>query len=255
LFFHPAIAAPQAGAGRRGRGSRADQSGRIWYGCPVRWDLIIFDCDGVLVDSEPIANRVLSEQLAVVGLALPVAEVMRRFVGRTKAGCLELAAEMLRRPLPGSFAADWDEALFAALRSEVRPVEGMAALLAELRVPFCVATNSSPERLRIALDASGLAEFFEGRMFSAAAVPRPKPAPDLFLHAAITLGAAPERCAVIEDTPTGVQAARAAGMAAFGFAGLPHASAAALEANGATVFRTMNELAALLRDGDAAGRI
>lgn len=212
----------------------------------MRWDLIIFDCDGVLVDSEPIANRILCQQLARAGLALPEAEVMRRFVGRTKAGCLALAEEMLGRPLPRSFAADWDAALFAALRNEVRPVEGMAALLAEIRIPFCVATNSSPERLRIALDASGLAGFFEGRMFSAAAVPRPKPAPDLFLHAAITLGAAPGRCAVIEDTPTGVQAARAAGMTAFGFAGLPHASPTALEANGATVFRTMNELASLL---------
>ena len=220
------------------------------------FDLVIFDCDGVLVDSEPLANRVFAEQLARAGLVLPVGEVMKRFVGRTKAGCIELAQQMLGRSLPPQFGEDWDKALFKALRSELKPVEGILALLAELDLPFCVATNSSVERLQIALETTGLADYFEGRAFSAASVPRPKPAPDLFLHAARSLHAQPARCAVIEDTPTGVRAARAAGMAAFGFAGAPHSDAASLAAEGATVFHTMNHLAALLRHGrDGAERI
>ncbi len=213
----------------------------------MRRDLVIFDCDGVLVDSEPLANRVFAAQLARAGLEMSVAEVMRRFVGRTMAGCMALATEILGRPLPADFGERWDADLFAALCAELRPVEGMAALLAELDIPFCVATNSSPERLAIALETTGLAAFFEGRAFSASAVPRPKPAPDLFLHAARTMGAAPSRCVVVEDTPTGVRAARAAGMSAFGFAGAPHTDALALEAEGAIVVRTMNELATALR--------
>jgi HAD superfamily hydrolase (TIGR01509 family) len=211
-----------------------------------RWDLVIFDCDGVLVDSEPLANRVFADQLAKAGLAMPVEEVMRRFVGKTKAGCIELAQEILGRDLPASFGADWDEALFAALRAELKPVEGIAALLAELELPFCVATNSSRERLHLALETTGLAPFFEGRAFSAAEVARPKPAPDLFLHAARTLGAAPSRCVVIEDTPTGARSARAAGMAVLGFAAAPHADADGLRKEGATIVRTVNEIAMVI---------
>lgn len=211
-----------------------------------RWDLVIFDCDGVLVDSEPIANRVLAALLAREGLRLSASEVMRRFVGRTKAGCIELAEEMLGRPLPSSFGVDWDAALFAALKSELKPVDGILALLAELDLPSCVATNSSAERLRVALETTGLSEYFAGRAFSAASVARPKPAPDLFLHAARMLGAEPSRCAVIEDTPTGVRAARAAGMSVFGFAAGAHADAGALATEGAVVCRTANELAANL---------
>ena len=211
-----------------------------------RWDLVIFDCDGVLVDSEPIANRVFAAQLAAAGLRMPVEEVMRRFMGRTRAGCIRHAEEILGRPLPPSFGDDWDRVLYQTLRSELKAVEGIVALLAELDVPCCVATNSSVERLGIALQTTGLARYFEGRAFSAASVARPKPAPDLFVHAARTLGAAPSRCAVVEDTPTGVKAARAAGMTAFGFAAAPHADAAALAAQGARVCRTVNELAACL---------
>jgi HAD superfamily hydrolase (TIGR01509 family) len=216
---------------------------------PTPCELVIFDCDGVLVDSEPIANRVLAALLAREGLHLPEDEVMRRFVGRTKAGCIALAEEMLGRKLPASFGAAWDEALFATLRAELKPVEGIAALLAEMRLPYCVATNSSPERLHLALETTGLAPFFEGRAFSAVEVARPKPAPDLFLHAAQAMGAAPSRCVVVEDTPTGARAACAAGMAVLGFAAAPHADAAGLRKEGATLVHTVNEIAMRLRAG------
>ncbi len=175
------------------------------------YELVIFDCDGVLIDSEPIANRVLVEQLDAIGLRMSADEVMDKFVGRTRDGCLSLASELLGRNLPGGFAASWDVALFEAPEHEVKAIDGVAELLQQLDVPYCVASNSSPERMRGSLKASGLLRFFEDRMFSAVEVGRPKPAPDLFLHAANSMRAVPSRCAVIEDTPTGVRAGVAAG--------------------------------------------
>ena len=213
----------------------------------MSFELVIFDCDGVLVDSEPIANRVLSERLAEVGLHMDVDEVMRRFVGRTREGCLYLAGELLGRELPAGFAEAWDAALFRTFDAELKPVAGVIEVIRQLRVPICVASNSSRERMAVSLRAAGLLAFFEGRAFSAAEVARPKPAPDLFLHAAAAMGVPPLRCAVIEDTPTGVRAAVSAGMAVYGYAGGGHSSAAALAGAGATVFSEMRVLPDLLR--------
>lgn len=213
----------------------------------ARFDLVIFDCDGVLVDSEPLANRVLQERLAAVGLHLPLPEVMRTFVGRTREACIALAGEMLGRALPRDFAAEWDRVLYRRLRDELRAVEGVADALGRLAIPYCAASNSSPERLRLGLEATGLWPRFEGRAFSAEEVENPKPAPDLFLHAARTLGALPSRCAVVEDTPTGVRAGVAAGMTVFAFAAADHADRAALAAAGGRIFHHMDELCALLR--------
>lgn len=212
---------------------------------PSSYDLVIFDCDGVLIDSEPIANRVFAKQLSTLGLALSTDEVMRRFVGRTRDGCLAMAVEILGRDLPEDFAAGWDTALFAALGNEVRAIDGIPELIGRIGLPFCVASNSTHHRVRVSLEAAGLLALFEGKMFSSEDVAKPKPAPDLFLHAARTMGASPSRCVVIEDTPTGVRAAVAAGMQVFGFAGGAHSDPAALRAEGATVFSDMQSLAAL----------
>lgn len=220
------------------KGRRAESTG---------FDLVIFDCDGVLIDSEPIANRVLTERLALAGLSLSCNEVMQRFVGRTRDGCLALAAELLGGDLPPEFSDDWDTALFEALRRELRPVAGVTDLMQWIAVPYCVASNSSRERMRVSLEASGLLPFFAGRMFSSADVANPKPEPDLFLHAARSMGAAPGRCAVIEDTPTGVRAGVAAGMSVFGYVGGTHSNADALQAEGARIFDDMKTLSTLLR--------
>ena len=110
---------------------------------PRPFDLVIFDCDGVLVDSEPIANRVLCEQLEAAGLSITPDEVMSRFVGRTREGCLTLAAGLLGRPLPTDFAEEWDAALFDALRLEVRPIDGVESAIRGLTIPFCAATNGT----------------------------------------------------------------------------------------------------------------
>ena len=210
--------------------------------------LVIFDCDGVLIDSEPIANRVLARQLEAAGLRMTRDDVMRTFVGRTRDGCIEMAGRMLGRPLPAEFGAQWDAALFEALGREVKPVDGIEAVLDGLRLPWCVASNGEPERMRLALRAAGLLERVGDRLFSAKQVARPKPAPDLFLHAARTMGFAPADCVVVEDTPTGVKAAVAAGMRVFGYVGAAHADPDALAAAGATTFHHMRALPSLLED-------
>ena len=122
----------------------------------MRIELVIFDCDGVLVDSEPIANRVFAEQLHKVGVVLPVSEVMCRFVGKTRGQCLALAEEISGRELPSRFGTDWDAALFAALRKEAKPVAGVSEVLRDLAIPYCVASNGMPDRVRLTLESAGL---------------------------------------------------------------------------------------------------
>jgi HAD superfamily hydrolase (TIGR01509 family) len=175
-------------------------------------------------------------------------DVMRTFIGRSRDTCIEMAGRMRGEALPPGFAGTWDEALHVALRNEVKAVDGIPEVLRALEIPYCVASNGEPEHMRIALTAAGLMPLVEGRLFSAAQVPRPKPAPDLFLHAAKSMGVDPRDCAVIEDTVTGVKAAVAAGMRAFGYAGAAHTEGEALEAHGATVFRNMRSLPTLLAE-------
>ena len=210
--------------------------------------LVIFDCDGVLVDSEPIANRVLTGQLRRIGVLIPESEVMRRFVGKTRNQCLALAADILGRDLPARFGEEWDAALSDALRREVRPAPGVPEVLRTLSIPYCVASNGMADRVRVTLESAGLLPHFDGRVFTSADVAHPKPAPDLFLHAAASMRIAPARCVVVEDTPTGVNAGHAAGMRVLGYIGNSTSDADALAAAGAAmVFNDMRELPALLR--------
>jgi HAD superfamily hydrolase (TIGR01509 family) len=208
--------------------------------------LVIFDCDGVLIDSEPIANEVFAQQLATVGITMTPDEVMRTFVGRSRDTCIAMAGERRGAPLPEDFAHAWDEAFHDRLEREVRPVEGIPELLRALPVPYCVASNGEPRHMELGLRAAGLLPLFEGRMFSAKLVAHPKPAPDVYLHAAKAMGVAPARCAVVEDTPTGVRAGVAAGMRVFGYVGGPQSTSAELRALGAVPFARMRELPALL---------
>lgn len=186
------------------------------------------------------------DRLESAGLVLSLEEVMRTFVGNTRDGCIALAGQMLGRPLPTDFGKKWDAALHAALRAEVKPVAGVPELLASMKVAFCVASNGEPKRMALALDAAGLMPWVRGKLFSAAEVALPKPAPDLFLHAARRMGRAPADCVVVEDTATGVKAGVAAGMKVFGYAGAPHADARSMRDAGATTFNAMSELQALL---------
>jgi HAD superfamily hydrolase (TIGR01509 family) len=200
----------------------------------------------VLIDSEPIANRVLRDLLETVGLSMTLEKVMQTFIGRTRDGCLELASKMIGHPLPPRFGEEWDAALFKALGDEVPPVAGIPELLRSIELPFCVASNGNRDRMEHALAAAGLLPLVHGRLFTAQEVANPKPAPDLFLHAARSMGVAPAECVVIEDTPTGVKAGIAAGMKVFGYAGAPHADPDAMRALGAITFTDMRALMPML---------
>lgn len=212
-------------------------------------DLVIFDCDGVLVDSEPISNRILAEELTAIGLATSPEDSTRDYMGRSWASNAALIEERLGRALPPGFLARYHGRLFAAFERELEPVPGVHAALAAIALPACVASSGDHERIRRALGMTGLLERFEGRIFSATDVAHGKPAPDLFLHAARGMGFEPARCAVVEDSPAGVEAGRAAGMTVLAYAGRD--DGAGLEATGARVFRDMAELPELLVSGSA----
>jgi HAD superfamily hydrolase (TIGR01509 family) len=207
-------------------------------------ELVIFDCDGVLVDSEPISTRVLAQVLAEIGLPLSEAATEQQFMGRSRWESLEWIKQQLGRPVPESFVANWQSRVFEALRQELKPVPGVHAVLDQLTVPSCVASGSDPARIRLSLELTGLLLRFAGRIFSSTEVARGKPAPDLFLFAAHSLGAAPSACVVVEDSVPGVQAAVAAGMPVLGYAA--RNSAETLARAGAQTFDDMACLPALL---------
>ncbi|HTO09199.1 MAG TPA: HAD family hydrolase [Myxococcota bacterium] len=209
-----------------------------------RFELVIFDCDGVLIDSEPIANRVLAECLTGIGLPTSAEDSLRDYKGHSWPVCLALFERKLGRPLPDSFAADFYRRMLGAYERELVAVPGIHDALERIPTLQCVASNGRRAIMKVTLAKVGLFERFAGRIFSAADVARPKPAPDLFLHAAARLGIEPARCAVIEDSPHGVSAAVAAGMTAFGYAGSE--SPGPLATAGARVFSAMADLPAAL---------
>jgi HAD superfamily hydrolase (TIGR01509 family) len=208
----------------------------------MAFELVIFDCDGVLVDSEPLSNRILAERLTAIGLPTTTEDSMRDFMGRSWKTDQEIIEQRLGGPLPDGWVEAYHAEVFAAFERELEPIPGLPEALDDIALPWCVASSSAHARIRLALRSTGLLARFEGRIFSATDVKHGKPAPDLFLHAASTLGVEPARCAVVEDAPTGVQAALAAGMTPFGYAGLTDAALL----RGSHVFTSMAELPALL---------
>jgi HAD superfamily hydrolase (TIGR01509 family) len=209
-------------------------------------ELVIFDCDGVLVDSEPIAIRIDAEIFAEFGMPMSEAEIVERFVGRSPSVTWGAIEEHLGHPLPADFSARTRAKFDAAYEHDLRAIDGIEEALDQITARTCVASSSDPDRLDHKLRLTGLFDRFEGRIFSAAEVQNGKPAPDLFLHAARRLGVEPEACAVVEDSQYGVQAARAAGMAAYGYTGSV-TPARMLEGPGTTVFGDMRELPRLLQ--------
>jgi HAD superfamily hydrolase (TIGR01509 family) len=182
-------------------------------------ELVIFDCDGVLVDSEPISIRIDVEMFAEVGMTVSEQEVIERFVGRSPEELARAVEEQLGHPPPDGWEQRGERRLRRALEAELQPVPGIREALERISLPVCVASSSPPDRLRFKLELTGLYERFAGRIFSATEVANGKPAPDLFLHAAHEMGADPAKCVVVEDSRYGVQAARAAGMDVLGYAG------------------------------------
>lgn len=214
--------------------------------------LVIFDCDGVLVDSETLSMRILLETLRGAGLSLEPKTGYELFLGRSLASVGQTLREDFGIVLDEVALAEMRQRLYAAFRAELRPVPGVADALAALRVPVCVASSSQPERVELSLRLTGLWTWFEGRAFSASMVREGKPAPDLFLFAAERMGYDPETCLVVEDSPAGLSAARAAGMRAVGFTGGGHSECAALAPRLATLgpdalMSDMRDLAGLVR--------
>ncbi|WP_033348546.1 HAD family hydrolase [Kitasatospora aureofaciens] len=211
-------------------------------------ELVIFDCDGVLVDSEVIAVRVVGQLTAELGWPLTEAEVIERFVGRSEAANHAMVAERFDEETATLFDKHFRELHAEAVDAGLTPVDGLPEALDALEalaLPTCVASSGTHEKMRHTLGRTGLYGRFESRIFSATEVGRGKPAPDLFLHAARRMGVDPARCLVVEDSGPGVQAARAAGMRALGYAGGVTA-AERLAGPGTVVFDDMRELPGLV---------
>ncbi len=212
-------------------------------------DLVIFDCDGVLVDSEPIANRILVDALAEAGYRITIGQAVEKFVGRSMAAVVSIVEDELGRQLPEGFLVRLQEATFAAFRARLKAMPGVADAIDAIDAPVCVASSGMPDKIALSLSVTGLADRFDGHVFSAAMVEHGKPAPDLFLLAADRMGAAPARTVVIEDSVPGIQAAQAAHMVALGFVGGGHMEptlVGRLRATGVALFDDMGALRGLL---------
>ena len=188
---------------------------------PRLLDLIIFDCDGVLVDSEVLSCRCLSEQLAMCGIRLELDEALELFLGRSTTAVLQHYGAQ-GRTLPDSFLTDLRWRVRQMFQSSLRPIPGVNSLLSGLQTPHCVASSSDLERVSFSLARTGLASYFGDRLYTSQMVAHGKPAPDLFLYAAARMQAMPARTLVVEDSASGVAAARAAGMTVWGFVGGSH---------------------------------
>jgi HAD superfamily hydrolase (TIGR01509 family) len=208
-------------------------------------ELVIFDCDGVLVDSESIAAELEVEMFAEIGMPMTADEIRARFLGRSAAYTNAAIVEHLGA-LPDGWEARWERRYYEALRRQLRPIDGVAEALDRIVEPVCVASSSRRTSIALKLELCGLADRFGDRVFSAEQVTHGKPAPDLFLFAAQQLGVDPSRCAVVEDSPVGVLAARAARMLTFAYTGDAMVPREALEGAGTTVFGDMHELPDLL---------
>ena len=179
------------------------------------FDLIVFDCDGVLVDSEILSNQILRDRLAFYGLDLSLEQVIETFVGRSMTKVQSIAEKLLNKPLPDDFLNLLQIDTFKVFETDLKPVKNIRDVLVKLRdsnVKFCVASSGNFEKMDVTLSLTGLKNFFDNRIFSASQVSRGKPYPDLFLYAADQMQVEPARCLVIEDSVPGVQAAVSAGM-------------------------------------------
>jgi HAD superfamily hydrolase (TIGR01509 family) len=207
----------------------------------ANFELVIFDCDGVLVDSERIANTVFAEVLSELGLALSLEDMFDIFVGHSSSQCMTIVAEMLGTKPPADLESRYKERIHAALSKNVQAVKGVEDVIKGLTIPYCVASSGSHDKMQATLTATNLLQYFEGKLYSVTEVQRAKPYPDVYLYAAQQMGVMPSKCVVIEDTPIGVKGGLAAGMTVFGYAELMRAERL-VEAGAHRVFARMELL-------------
>ncbi|MGO4817685.1 HAD family hydrolase [Flavobacterium sp. W22_SRS_FP1] len=210
----------------------------------MKYKCIIFDCDGVLVDSEKISIKTLVLMAASFGVVLEKENTYRLFLGKSLEFCFNHIESQSDKKLPGNFEQEFRIRSFEAFKSDLKPIEGIHDLLNQLKIPFCVASNGPADKIRLNLTTTKLINHFEGAIFSAYDIKSWKPDPDLYLHAAKTMGFEVQDCVVIEDSAVGVQAALSGGFAVFGFANKGNQTH--LEQLDIPIFDTMTKLAKLL---------
>ena len=219
--------------------------------------LVIFDCDGVLVDSEPISIALLIELIVEAGGMMTEDVAYERFLGRSMASISDTLSQEFGLDVRDEHLANMRAGLYQRFRRELQPIAGVRRVLEALRIPRCVASSSQLERIRLSLSVTGLLELLDPHIYSASMVKRGKPAPDLFLHASREMAVAPADCVVVEDSPAGIAAARRAGMRVFGFVGGAHArsmdlAGALAELGPDAIFDDMRQLPGLLAGPETA---
>lgn len=211
-------------------------------------ELVIFDCDGVLVDTEPVSNRVLAEAIGQAGVSMSIEEVTEAFAGMRLEDIAAAVEDRLSEKLPGDWVAAFEERRAVEFRKGVDAIPGIADALASIKaagIPICVASQAAQRKTKLTLGVSGLISHFdEHALFSSRMVEHGKPCPDLFLLAARSMGFQPADCVVVEDGVLGARGGARAGMRVLGFA--PDGKEGALAREGATIFQSMEELPALL---------
>lgn len=220
-------------------------------------DLVIFDCDGVLVDSEPISMSVLVEMVGQADASLSLDTAYRRFLGRSMATTAEILRDEFGIDLTDRLLEDMRVRLNDRIRRELRATPGVAAVVDRVPARRCVASSSKPERIRLSLEVTGLLGRFEPHIYSSTMVENGKPSPDLFLYAADAMGVEPRNCAVVEDSPAGIEAAHRAGMRVYAYVGATHAEPGNLRASAEAmspnaIFEDMRDLPHLLAAAGAA---
>ena len=208
-------------------------------------ECIIFDCDGVLVDSEVINNRVLLEMASEYGVTMDLAEAVEEFSGIRLLEGIKILQQRASSPFPANFEQDFRARTYEIFKTEMKAVEGVQSLLESLTVPYCVASSGPVEKIKLNLTVTGLIKYFDNRIFSGYDINSWKPDPGIFLYAAKQMGFDPSVCAVIEDSKAGIIAAVRGGFKAFGYA--KSFNAAELAKEGANVFYHMSELPAMLK--------
>ncbi|MBP0903476.1 HAD family hydrolase [Mariniflexile gromovii] len=209
-----------------------------------KYKCIIFDCDGVLVDSEPISIQVLVDMANDFGANIDLAYGMKHFKGSFFDACKAHIAQLTNRALPDSFEGDYRKQSFEAFKKGMKPVEGIKNVLNNLNLPFCVASSGPEDKIKLNLELSGLLHYFENKIFSCYAIQKWKPDPAVFLWAAETMGFKPSECLVVEDSISGVKAAINGGFEVFGFTA--HDYNNELKAFATKTFDSMDQLKAII---------
>jgi HAD superfamily hydrolase (TIGR01509 family) len=211
----------------------------------MKYKCIIFDCDGVLVDSEAISAKIFQKMAAELGFEIDFETVLEQITGTSMKENLKFFSKKIEGELPANFESEYRKRSYEAFKTDLKPINGIHELLKKIKIPIAVASSGPVEKIKLNLTTTNLIEYFNNNIFSCYEIGSWKPEPDIYLHASKTMGFKPEECAVIEDSIVGVQAAKAGGFDVFGFAN--EKNKIGFEEIGATVFITMMELESLLK--------